>query len=108
MRPVWQMAVYPRLKDTDALEEICDLEHIPLAIVKLADETTIVVTKTVKSPTKTPAFFRIGETCFPSLRVLQTCDVPLGGTEVRAHATDSDSEGAPLLLALEDDPFTVA
>ena len=102
------MAVYPRLKLTDALEDICDLEQIPLAVVKLADETTMVVTKTMKSPTETPAFFRIGDTCFTSLRVLQACEVPLGGTELVAHATDSDSEGAQLLLAPEDDPFTVA
>ena len=102
------MAVYPRLKDSDALEDICDLEHIPLAVVKLVDKTVMVVTKTVKSPTETPAFFRIGETCFPSLRVLQACDVPIGGTEVRTHATHSDSEGAPLFLEPEDDPFTVA
>jgi hypothetical protein len=102
------MAVYPRLKDTDALDDICDLEHIPLAVVKLADETTVVVTKTMKSPTETPAFFRIGETCFPSMRVLQACDVPVGGTEVCAHATDSDCEGAPLFPASGDDPFTGA
>jgi hypothetical protein len=102
------MAVHSRLKDSDALEDICDLEHIPLAVVKLGDETTMVVTKTIKSPTETPAFFRIDETCFPSLRALQACDVPLGGTEVRAHATDSDSEGAPLFLAPGDGSFTVA
>ena len=108
MRHLWRMVVYPRLKDTDALEDICDLEHIPLVVVKLGDETTMVVTKNMKSPTETPAFFRSGETYFPSLRVLGAGDVPLGGTEVPAHTADSNSDGASLFLGPEDDPFTVA
>ena len=102
------MAVYPRLKDSDALEDICDLEHIPLAVVNLGDETMIVVTKSVNSPLGTPVFFRIGETWFPSIQIEEACADSDGGKEVRAHAVRLSSGGTPLFLVPENDGFTVA
>jgi len=102
-----RMAADSCSKDSDAFETIYHGDHVPIAVVKLGDQTTIVVTKALGSPKGTPAFFRIGETYFPSMQVLEACAASDGGTEVRAHAVHSSSGSAQLFLSSEDDIFTV-
>jgi hypothetical protein len=105
---VRRMGGYPRPTNALALQEMGDLEHIPLAVVKLGDEAMIVVTKSVNSPTGTPVFFRIGETWFPSIQVMEACAASDGGKEVRAHALHLSSSGTRIFLDPENDTFTVA
>jgi uncharacterized protein (TIGR02118 family) len=80
------MVIYPRPKDVDAFEKIYQSEHIPLAVAKLSGQTKIVATKVLSSPQGTPAFYRIAEVYFPSMKALEACAASEDGKEVLAHA----------------------
>jgi uncharacterized protein (TIGR02118 family) len=102
------MVIYPRPKDVDAFEKTYQSEHIPLAVAKLSGQTKIVATKVLSSPQGTPAFYRIAEVYFPSMKTLEACAASEGGNEVLAHAVKFSSGGTPLFLIAEEETFTFA
>jgi uncharacterized protein (TIGR02118 family) len=97
---------YPRPKDVEAFEKAYQTQHVPLAVAKLSGQTKIVATKVVSSPDGAPAFYRIAEIHFPSMRALEACAASQGGQETIANAVSISSGGPPILLIAEEETFT--
>jgi hypothetical protein len=77
-----------------------------MAVEKLAGKSRIVATKVVGSPQGTPAFYRIVEVHFPSVRTIQECAATEGGKQTLAHAVAISSGGPPIFLVAEEETFT--
>jgi uncharacterized protein (TIGR02118 family) len=99
------VVVYPRPKDVEAFETVYNLEHVPMAVEKLAGKTKIVASKIVGSPQGTPPFHRIAEIHFPSMDALQACAASDGGKQTIANAVAISSGGAPIFLVAEEETF---
>lgn len=94
--PVKLVVMYPRPKDIDAFEYVYNKEHVPMAVENLSGKTKIVATKVLSSPLGTPAFHRVAEVYFPSLKALEECAASEGGKLTIVHAF-SISSGGPRL-----------
>ena len=99
------VVMYPRPKDIDAFEFIYKNEHVPMAVENLTGKTKIVATKVLSSPFGTPAFNRVAEVYFPSLRALQECTASPGGKLTVAHALSISSGGAPTIFVADEETF---
>jgi uncharacterized protein (TIGR02118 family) len=62
------VVMYPRPKDIDAFEYVYKNEHLPIALENLTGKTKIVAIKVISSPFAPPAFHRVAEVYFPSLK----------------------------------------
>ena len=100
------IVAYPRPLDVEAFEKVYLEEHVPLAVAKLPGKTKIVATKIVGSPQGTPAFYRIAEIYFPSMRALETCAASPGAKEALDHAAKISTGGAPVIMIAEEETFT--
>jgi uncharacterized protein (TIGR02118 family) len=100
------IVIYPQPKDVGAFEQVYQKEHVPMAVEKLAGKSKIVATKVVGSPQGTPAFYRIVEVHFPSMRALQECAATEGAKQTLAHAAAISSGGPPIFLVAEEEMFT--
>jgi hypothetical protein len=76
-----------------------------MAVAKLAGKTKIVATKVVGSPKATPAFHRIAEIHFPTMKALEACAASEGGKQTIANAGSISSGGTPTPLVAEEDTF---
>ena len=99
------IVMYPRPKDIQAFETVYKNEHVPLAAEKLKGKTKIVATRVIGSPNGKPAFHRIAEIHFPSMRALEACAVSEGGKQTLANAAAISSGGAPVFLVAEEETF---
>jgi uncharacterized protein (TIGR02118 family) len=99
------VVMYPRPSDIDAFEKVYRNEHIPMAVEKLVGKTKIVATKAVGSPQGTPAFHRIAEIHFPSMKDLEACASSQGAKETLAHAFTISTGGPPVILVAEEETF---
>ena len=99
------VVIYPRPKDIDAFEYIYKNEHLPMASENLTGKTKIVATKVLSSPFGTPAFHRVAEVYFPSLRALEECAASEGGNLTIAHALSISSGGTPTIYVAEEETF---
>ena len=80
-------------------------EHVPLALDKLRGMTKLVATKTIASPQGTPAFYRVAEVYFPSMKALEECAGSEGGKETLANAMKISSGGPPVIMIAEEETF---
>lgn len=103
--PVKLVVMYPRPKDIDAFEFIYKNEHVPMAVENLRGKSKIVATKIRSSPFGTPAFHRVAEVYFPSLKALEECAASEGGKLTIAHALSISSGGTPTILVAEEETF---
>lgn len=103
--PVKLVVMYPRPKDIDAFEFIYKNEHVPMAVENLRGKSKIVATKILSSPFGTPAFHRVAEVYFPSLKALEECAASEGGKLTIAHALSISSGGTPTILVAEEETF---
>jgi uncharacterized protein (TIGR02118 family) len=99
------IVMYPRPKDIQAFETVYKNEHVPLAVEKLTGKTKIVATRVIGSSNGKPAFHRIAEIHFPSMRALEACAASEGGRQTLANAAAISSGGAPVLLVAEEETF---
>ena len=99
------IVMYPRPKDVQAFETVYKNEHVPLAVEKLTGKTKIVATRVLGSPNGQPAFHRIAEIHFPSIRDLEACAASEGGKETLANAASISSGGTPVFLVAEEETF---
>jgi uncharacterized protein (TIGR02118 family) len=97
------VVIYPRPKDIDAFEYVYKKEHMPIAVENLTGKTKIVATKVLGSPFGTPAFHRMAEVYFPSLRALEECAASEGGNLTIAHALSISSGGIPTIFVAEEE-----
>jgi uncharacterized protein (TIGR02118 family) len=67
------VVMYPRPKDIDAFEFVYNNQHVSMAVENLSGKTKIVATTVLSSPLGTPAFHRVAEVYFPSLKALEQC-----------------------------------
>ena len=63
------IVAYPQPANVEDFERAYQEEHVPLALDKLRGMTKLVATKTIASPQGTPAFYRVAEVYFPSIRL---------------------------------------
>jgi uncharacterized protein (TIGR02118 family) len=106
MAAVKLVVIYPRPKDVDGFEKICQTEHVPLAVAKLGGKTKIVASKILDSPQGLPPFHRIAEVYFPSMHALEVCAASEGGKETLANAVKISTGGTPIVLMAEEETFT--
>ena len=99
------VVMYPRPKDIDAFEYAYKSEHVPIAVENLSGKTKIVATKVVGSPFGPPAFHRIAEVYFPSIKALEDCAASEGGRLTIAHALAISSGGPPTIFVAEEETF---
>lgn len=99
------VVMYPRPKDVDAFEYVYNNEHVPMAVENLAGKTKIVATKVLSSPLETPAFHRVAEVHFPSLKALEECAASEGGKLTIGHALSISSGGTPTIFVAEEETF---
>lgn len=99
------VVMYLRPKNIDALEYVSENEHVPTAVENLSGKTTIVATKVLRSPFGTPAFHRVAEVYFPSLKALEECAASEGGKLTIAHALSISSGGTPTVFVAEEEAF---
>jgi uncharacterized protein (TIGR02118 family) len=99
------IVMYPRPKDVAAFEYVYKNEHMPMAVENLSGKTKIVATKTLSSPLGIPAFHRVAEVYFPSLKALEECAASEGGKLTIAHALSISSGGTPTILVAEEETF---
>ena len=99
------VVMYPYPKDVDAFEFVYHNEHVPMAVENLSGKTKIIATKVLGSPLGAPAFHRIAEVHFPSLKVLEECAASEGGKLTIAHALSISSGGAPTIFIAEEEAF---
>ena len=100
------IVAYPQPVDIAAFEKLYLEEHVPLAIAKLEGKTKIVATKIVASPQGAPAFYRVAEVHFPSMKVLEACAESAGGKETLANAVKISSGGPPTIMIADEESFT--
>lgn len=100
------IVVYPPPKDVEAFEHVYRTQHVPMAVEKLAGKTKIVAMKVLGSPQGAPAFHRIAEIHFPSMKALEACAASDGGKETVANAVAISSGGTPIFLVAEEETFT--
>jgi uncharacterized protein (TIGR02118 family) len=100
------IVAYPQPVDIPAFEKLYLEEHVPLAIAKLEGKTKIVATKIVASPQGAPAFYRVAEVHFPSMKVLEACAESAGGKETLANAVKISSGGPPTIMIADEESFT--
>ena len=105
MAEVKLVVMYPAPKDVEAFEKLYQNEHVPMAVENLVGKTKIVAAKVLKSPHGKPAFYRIAEVCFPSMRALEECAASDRGKETLAHAAQISTGGAPIFLIAEEESF---
>jgi len=67
------VVMYPRPKDIGAFESVYKNEHVPMAVENMSGKTKLVATEVLSSPFGTPAFHRVAEVYFPSLKALEEC-----------------------------------
>ena len=96
------VVMYPRPKDIDAFEFVYKNEHVPMAVENLRGKTKIVATKVLSSPIGMPAFHRVVEVYFPSLKALEQCAASEGGKLTIAHAISISSGGTPTIFLAEE------
>jgi len=106
MAAVKLVVIYPRPKDVDGFEKICQTEHVSLAVAKLGGKTKIVASKILDSPQGLPPFHRIAEVYFPSMHALEVCAASEGGKETLANAVKISTGGTPIVLMAEEETFT--
>ena len=106
MAGVKLVVMYPRPKDVAAFENIYQIEHVPLAVARLAGKTKMVASKVLGSPQGNPPFYRVAEVYFPSMQALEACAASAGGQETLAHAAKICSGGPPIFLVAEEETFT--
>lgn len=99
------VVMYPSPKDIEAFEYVYRNEHVPMAIENLSRKTKIVATKVLGSPVGTPAFYRVAEVYFPSLKALEECASSEGGKLTIAHALSISSGGIPTIFVAEEETF---
>jgi uncharacterized protein (TIGR02118 family) len=99
------IVAYPQPVDIDAFEKLYLEEHVPLAMAKLAGKNKMVATKNLTSPQGKPAFYRVAEVHFPSMKVLEECAASAGGKETLANAMKISSGGPPIIMVAEEDTF---
>lgn len=97
------VVMYPRPIDIDAFEFVYKNEHVPVAVENLSGTTKIVSTRVLSSPTGTPAFHRVAEVYFPSLKALEQCAASEGGKLTIAHAISISSGGTPTIFVAEEE-----
>ena len=100
------IVAYPQPVDIAAFEKLYLEEHVPLAIAKLQGKTKIVATKILASPQGEPAFYRVAEVHFPSMKVLEACAASAGGMGTLANAVRISSGGAPTIMIADEGSFT--
>ena len=105
MADVKLVVMYPVPKDIEAFEKVYLTEHVPMAVEKLAGKTKIVDTKVLTSPQGKPAFHRIAEVYFPSMKELEECAASAGGKQTLAHAAQISTGGTPIFLIAEEESF---
>ena len=99
------VVMYPRPKDIDAFEYVYKNEHVPMAVENLNGKTKIVATKILSSPFSRPAFHRVAEVYFPSLKALEECAASEGGKLTIAHALSISSGGTQTIFVAEEETF---
>jgi uncharacterized protein (TIGR02118 family) len=99
------VVMYPRPKDIDAFEYVYKNEHLPIALENLTGKTKIVAIKVISSPFAPPAFHRVAEVYFPSLRAFEKCAASEGGKLTIAHALSISSGGTPTIFVAEEETF---
>jgi uncharacterized protein (TIGR02118 family) len=100
------IVAYPQPVDIAAFEKLYLEEHVPLAIAKLQGKTKIVATKILASPQGAPAFYRVAEVHFPSMKALEACAESAGGKEALANAVKISSGGPPTIMIADEESFT--
>jgi len=100
------IVAYPQPVDIAAFEKLYLEEHVPLAIAKLEGKTKIVATKILASPQGQPAFYRVAEVHFPSMKILEACAESAGGKETLANAVKISSGGLPTIMIADEESFT--
>jgi hypothetical protein len=76
-----------------------------MAVENLSGKTKIVATEVLSSPFGTPAFHRVAEVYFPSLKALEECAALEGGKLTIAHALSISSGGTPTVFVAEGETF---
>ena len=99
------IVAYPQPASVEDFERAYQEEHVPLALDKLRGMTKLVATKTIASPQGTPAFYRVAEVYFPSMKALEECAGSEGGKETLANAMKISSGGPPVIMIAEEETF---
>jgi len=79
------------------------IEHVPMAIAKLAGKTKMVGTRILGSQQGTPPFTGSRSCTFLSTEVLEACAASEGGKQTIAHAVSISSGGALTILLAKDE-----
>jgi uncharacterized protein (TIGR02118 family) len=105
MSNVKLVVIYPRPRDVETFERVYQIEHVPMAVEKLAGKTKIVTSEVLGSPQGAAPFYRIVEVYFPSIQALEACAASIGGKQTLAHAVSISSGGTPIFLVAEEQTF---
>ena len=98
------LILYPVPKDAKKFDRAYREEHLPYAGPKLVGATGVTTKRVVGPAFAPPPFHLMSDVTFPSLDALKTCATSEGGKQALAHAASISSGGAPMVIALADEP----
>ncbi len=106
MRAAKLIVMYPTPTDVTVFERRYELEHVPMAVEKLAGKIRFDANLVTSAPGQAQApYHRIAEVYFPSMKDLEDCLSSPDGQATAAHAVEISSGGAPLFLIAEVETF---
>lgn len=93
--------MYPRPKDIEVFEYVYKNEHVPMAVENMSGKNEDLRNEGCGLPVRAPAFHRVAEVYFPSLKALEECAASEGGKLTIAHALSISSGGVPTIFVAE-------
>jgi uncharacterized protein (TIGR02118 family) len=104
--PAHLLVLYPKPVDAEEFDRSYREEHLPLAGPKLKGATGVTTKRVVGPAFAPPPYHLISVVSFPTLEALKACAMSNGGKEALAHAASISSGGAPMIIAVDDEPQT--
>jgi uncharacterized protein (TIGR02118 family) len=98
------LIVYPVPKNAAAFDLAYREQHLPYAGPRLVGATGVTTQRVVGPSYAPPPYHLISDVSFPTLDALKACAASEGGKQALAHAASISSGGAPMIMALNDDP----
>lgn len=97
------LILYPAPKNAAEFDRAYREDHLPYAASRLVGATSL-TSKRVLGPGANPVFWLVSDVNFPTAEALLTCALSKGGQQALAHAASISTGGAPLVIAVVDEP----